>query len=211
MGGEIRPTGRRPRLNAIERGPARARAELAAFLSHCRLLVEEGIIWGSASHFLCRAYAADELPPPDLVTSVRCVVLRGDTVLVLMRVPEEQDGAHIMPGGRREPGETMEQTMRREVLEETGWEVGVARLLGVIVYRHQTPRPPGYPFPYPEFVQVIYTAEAVAHHPEAIIPDEIDGEAVFVPVARAREMRISAWQRAFLHLAVAGRGDGREA
>jgi hypothetical protein len=75
--------------------------------------VEEGIIWGPATRFLCRAYASDELPPLDLVTSVRCIVLRGRAVLALIRVPEDRDEAHIMPGGRRETGASVEQTLRR--------------------------------------------------------------------------------------------------
>ena len=210
MGGEVRPGGRPSRSDTLGSGPAGVGVDLAAFIARCRPLVEEGIIWGPASRFLCRAYAAGELPPLDVVTSVRCIVLRGDTVLALIRAPEDEDEAHVVPGGRREPGETPEQTVRRELLEETGWEVGPARLLGVIVYRHVLPRPPGFPFPYPEFVQVIYAAEAVAHHPGAMLPDEVDGEAVFVPIARAYEMRISRWQREFLKLAVGGPGDARK-
>jgi ADP-ribose pyrophosphatase YjhB (NUDIX family) len=208
VGGQVRSSGGARRSDAIADGQGGSDAALAAFLTRCRLLVEEGIIWGPASRFLCRAYAADELPPLGLVTSVRCILLRANTVLALARAPADRDEAHIVPGGRREPGETPEQTMRRELLEETGWEVGAARLLGVVVFRHQAPRPSGYPFPYPQFVQVIYTANALAHRPEAMIPDEIDGEAVFIPVAQAHEMRISSWQRAFLRLALAASAGG---
>jgi ADP-ribose pyrophosphatase YjhB (NUDIX family) len=207
MGGQVRSGGGPRRSDTITRGPWGGDAALAAFLSGCRLLAEEGILWGPVSRLLCRAYASDELPPLEFVTSARCVVLRGDRVLALVAAPQERDEVHIMPGGRREPGETLEQTMRRELLEETGWEVGAARLLGVVVFRHQTPRPSGYPFPYPQFAQVIYAADALAHRPEAMMPDEIDGEAVFVPVAQAHEMPIPSWQRAFLTLA-AGPGDG---
>jgi len=160
------------------------------------------------SWFLCRAYACDEPPSLDLVTSVRCIVRRGDDVLVVARTTEDRDEGHIMPGGRREPGEPIEQTVRREVLEETGWTVGELRPLGAIVFRHVLPRPPDYPFPYPVFAQIVFTADAVAHHAEAMQPDELDGEAIFVPVERANEMRISAWQRAFLALTVTNR-DGR--
>ncbi|MDO3411244.1 NUDIX domain-containing protein [Saccharibacillus sp. CPCC 101409] len=40
-------------------------------------------------------------------------------------------GAWGLPGGGMEPGETIEQTMRREVLEETGLEVTDCSLLGI--------------------------------------------------------------------------------
>jgi len=38
-------------------------------------------------------------------------------------VVREQNGAHLWPGGRREPNETLIETAQREVLEETGWTV----------------------------------------------------------------------------------------
>ena len=49
-----------------------------------------------------------------LVASVRVVVLKNSAVVVV----RARDGfRHIIPGGRREPGETTEQTARREALE----------------------------------------------------------------------------------------------
>ena len=46
-----------------------------------------------------------------------------------------------------------------------------------------------------------------AHHPAMMLPDEIDGEAHFVPVAQAYELRISRRQRASLRLAVGAPAD----
>src|SRR5215207_379821 len=65
------------------------------------------------------AYATDVAPPPELVTSVRGVVFRGDEVLVLTN----RHATHVVPGGRREEGETPAQTLAREVLEEAGWVI----------------------------------------------------------------------------------------
>lgn len=71
-------------------------------------------------------YAAVDLPPGDLVTSCRAVVLNGDHVLVI-RDPSGEE--HIIPGGRRVEGESMEDTVGREVLEETRWTLCIwARL-----------------------------------------------------------------------------------
>jgi ADP-ribose pyrophosphatase YjhB (NUDIX family) len=178
-------------------------ADLRNFLSGCRLLSEEGVIWGPTARFVVRAYAADTLPPLELVTSVRCVVTRTGDVLVLSRGEGSQD-AHVVPGGRRESGESLEETLRREVLEETGWSLGVPRLLGCVVYRHVDEEPPGYPFPYPEFAQVTYTAEAESYHADALHPDEVDGVARFVPLAEARRLPMARAWSAFLELAAAG-------
>jgi 8-oxo-dGTP pyrophosphatase MutT (NUDIX family) len=94
-----------------------------------------------------------------LVTSVRClVVATGGLVRCSNR-----DGSHLWPGGRREPGESLEQTAIREVLEETGWRLDPHTLqaLGWLHFEYLTERPPGWRFPHPDFVQLIYTARAL--------------------------------------------------
>ena len=171
---------------------------LNRLLAGSRLLCEEGIIWGPAVRFLVRAYATRAEPPIALVTSVRCIVFRGTDVLALM----DREGGHIVPGGRREPGETLEQALRREVLEETGWAIGTPQQLGCIVFHHIDLPPPEYRAHYPHFVQVVYTAEAASYHPDLLRPDEIDGEARFLSLGDATRLRLSAYQQAFLALAL---------
>ena len=73
-----------------------------------------------------------------------------------------RDGSHVMPGGRREAGESFEETAVREVAEETGWQVDPAslRLLGWMHYEYLTPRPDDWQFPHPDFIQLVYAGTA---------------------------------------------------
>jgi len=69
-------------------------------------------------------------------TRVPCVgaVIRDERgrILLIKRGHEPGKGLWSVPGGRIEPGETDEQAVVREVLEETGLEVECGPLLGAI-------------------------------------------------------------------------------
>jgi 8-oxo-dGTP diphosphatase len=75
-----------------------------------------------------RYFATD---PTEVKVSV-CVVVRrseGSSEILLMR---RSDNAHWgLPGGFVEPGESAPAAARREVREETGFEVELGRLIGV--------------------------------------------------------------------------------
>ncbi|WP_173883281.1 NUDIX hydrolase [Streptomyces pharetrae] len=64
-----------------------------------------------------------------------------DGRLLLARSPAE-DGTRewVLPGGGMEHGEDPYDTVRRELLEETGYRVEVTGLLGVSSHRRQSPR-----------------------------------------------------------------------
>ena len=171
--------------------------DLSAFLARHAPIAEESAVWGTL-RLRITGYLSPETPPVEYVTSARGIVFRGDAVLVI----RDPTGFHILPGGRCEPGETLEETLRREVLEETGWTIRDPSPLGFSHFRHLSPKPPDYPYPHPDFVQVIFTAEAVAFQPDPRRPDEFVVSSAFHPIAGARTLDLDPGQRVYLDAAL---------
>ncbi|MEZ4647400.1 MAG: NUDIX domain-containing protein [Candidatus Eisenbacteria bacterium] len=63
-----------------------------------------------------KAYAGVEYRPRP---AVYALIDRGDGRIAIMRV----NGQAFLPGGGAESGESWEETIRREVLEEMGWAI----------------------------------------------------------------------------------------
>ncbi len=161
------------------------------------VLATELATWGGTGLEI-RWYLGGAPPPLSLVTSVRTVLFHDRTVIVL------QDGDqrfHVVPGGRREPGETTEATLHREVLEETRWTWASFRPLGFAVFRHLTPRPDDYPYPYPDFVHLLFVAEAAEHVAEAQV-DEYEVSSAFYRVNEALSLPLAHEQAALLNAAL---------
>lgn len=79
-------------------------------------------------------------PKTPLLTT-DCVIRDGNSrVLLIRRGNEPFKGAHALPGGFVEVGETVEAACRREVREETDLELGELRLLGVYSDPGRDPR-----------------------------------------------------------------------
>ncbi len=184
-------------------------AALAGFLARCEQLSEETVVWGAgagAIRLRLTTYLTTETPPLAYLTSARAIVFHRNEVLVV----RDPDGCHVIPGGRREAGETLEETLRREVLEETGWTLGPIAPLGVLHFRHLDPQPPG-PYPYPDFLNVVYAAEAIDHRPEALTPTTgaYELEAAFRPLPDVDRLELPAGQRRLLKAALATRAARR--
>jgi colanic acid biosynthesis protein WcaH len=65
------------------------------------------------------------------IASVDAVVVVDGALLLLKRSNSPAKGEWWLPGGRIHKGESLEETLRREVKEETGLEVSSQRLIGV--------------------------------------------------------------------------------
>src|SRR5271157_756199 len=63
-------------------------------------------------------------------TSTAIIPFLGDRILLVKRNTVPFKGYWALPGGRMDPGETVEQTIIREVKEETGLDVEIVRKIG---------------------------------------------------------------------------------
>ena len=66
-------------------------------------------------------------------TSTAIVPFSNDQILLIKRKTRPFVGYWALPGGRMDPDETVEQTIIREVKEETGLEVSIDSILGEYV------------------------------------------------------------------------------
>jgi 8-oxo-dGTP pyrophosphatase MutT (NUDIX family) len=170
---------------------------LEAFLANYLLGTEEIVHWDDLRLHV-NSYLAADPPPIEFVTSVRAIVL-NDASVMHVRAP---DGTHILPGGRREPGEALIDTLMREVLEETGWTIEHLKLLGVKHYHHLTPMPQDYRYPYPDFLQMIYRARAQQYLPEAREVDGYELETKFIPIEEALRLPLAPSDQMWLRIAL---------
>ncbi len=77
-------------------------SELAEFLAFGKLLDTETVNWGEEIRLEISYYSSDILPPLKYISSVRAIVFRGNSVIV---VTNEMGRYYILPGGRCEKGE----------------------------------------------------------------------------------------------------------
>lgn len=174
-------------------------SELTHFLEKHDHPNEQTVDWGATIRLRLRSALCEALPPLAYVTSVRCIVLRGDEIMCMGNAEGQR---HILPGGRREPDETLMQTLHREIHEETGCMLDDPMLLGYTHFRHLKPKPTDYAYPYPDFVQLIYTAQARNYDPTSRIIDDYETQANFHSLATINDVELSPGERLFLDAAL---------
>jgi ADP-ribose pyrophosphatase YjhB (NUDIX family) len=69
---------------------------------------------------------------PVAIPCAGVVIVEDRAILLVRRGHPPDEGTWSLPGGRCEPGETVEVTARREAREETGLEVVLERVLGTV-------------------------------------------------------------------------------
>ncbi len=99
-----------------------------------------------------RLYITDELPPLELCRTAFGFAFNGDQVLMTRLKNRDWD----IPGGKIDVGETPQQTVVREVLEETFVQVEVIELVGIQEVELLGPRPENFQWIYPLSVQVYF-------------------------------------------------------
>lgn len=101
--------------------PATARAAIAANVARFRRVAAPAGSLKAASVALCVVLADGGAPGvPSLLITRRAAGMRSHA------------GQWALPGGRRDPGETIEEAARRELREETAVEAGPDAVLGVL-------------------------------------------------------------------------------
>jgi len=146
-----------------------------------------------------QTYICPTLPPDEFISSARAVLLRGNEVMVIR---DHQNEPYIIPGGRREPGETVLETLQREIREETGWSVRDTAVIGYVHFQHLGPKPADYPYPYPHFFWAIFVAQADSFAAAAIQEDFYVTSARFKPIREVTALNLGDGQHELLQTAV---------
>ena len=68
-------------------------------------------------------------------TSTAIITFPNDQILLIKRNTRPFTGYWALPGGRMDPGESIEQTIIRECKEETGLDIAIVRVVGEYVER----------------------------------------------------------------------------
>jgi 8-oxo-dGTP pyrophosphatase MutT (NUDIX family) len=172
---------------------------LTEFLTQRAPAARQDLAWfDGALKLELQVFITAELPPLEYITSVRAVLFAAGRCAVLRNV----DGMHVLPGGRREDGEPLDATLQREVMEETGCTLESITALGVLHFRHLTPRPADYKYPYPDFFQVVFVARGRPTEGFAGDPEHYETMVDFKQPVELDQIELPPYQRVLLAAAM---------
>jgi 8-oxo-dGTP pyrophosphatase MutT (NUDIX family) len=160
-------------------------------------MFDDTLVWRNGEIRLrLQGFLTRDSPPERFVLAGRAIVLRGGEVLVVTT----PDGHHIIPGGRRDPGELTVNAVRRELLEETGWLVGNLRPFAVLHLHYETDRPTDLTrIMYPDFLWHVFTATPLEFRASERLQDEEPVlDATFIPIKDALNLNLASYQRQLL-------------
>ena len=120
--------------------------------------------------------------PDRPIVGVGVVVWRDDRVLLIRRGKPPRVGQWSLPGGAQELGETVAETARREVMEETGLELASLELLTVVDLIEPAPGADARRFLF-HYTLIDFVAEAAPG--EAVAAGDAVGVGWFRPDALA--------------------------
>ena len=102
--------------------------------------------------------------------TARALILQDDSILLLRKDGYEQGERFALPGGGQDPGETLEQALQRECLEEIGTRVDIHHLFCVADCFKPRDTPPGSTRHLVEFLFTCTVADDYipqnGHHPD---------------------------------------------
>ncbi len=172
--------------------------ELRRFLAERSTDCCQPFEFGGGKHRLTlTAYLTVDQPPDSLILAGRALVLQDREVLVI----KDPDGEHVLPGGRREAGESPEDAVKREVLEEAGWTLRELEPFAALHLHYETPRPTGVGrVIYPDFIWQVFRATPQDHVPDRRVIGDWEEDAYFRPVSAMIEV-VEPYQRLLLEAA----------
>ncbi|GAA2836429.1 NUDIX domain-containing protein [Kribbella solani] len=126
-----------------------------------------------------------EEPPDELISNVHVVCRTPGGIVVC----GNDLGWRFLPGGTREPAETIEQLVQRELLEEAGARLtGPMTWLGAHRADHRRPEPYRPHLPYPRSYWAYVVADVVIEQQPTNPPDgEQVTEVLVLPVEEAAD------------------------
>jgi len=132
--------------------------------------------WGD--HTTWEFHLAGKVPDLSLCTAVGCVAIMNVDAGEVVLEKNTKRKRYETPAGHTEMGETIEETLERETLEETGFIVGERRLFG---YRKVLNSPEAKPArqAYPPVAYIPYFYAFTDQPLQKPTGDDIDGAGIF--------------------------------